>query len=252
MLAVLAVILMSATVVAAGPRSATLDNWRVQRFAAPGPRGHVLINSDGGSGAVTLKVALIKIAPEYTRIILSTKGCGQPSTSADRLFNVRVLPDADRTLFTEISASTTEDIATARTMRLFRSGTQIDCARSRGYEASSAAEATDLLTIIDKPAAQGVIHVSETDDPGWVNLSLTLLGLEPGEDYRLVGSTAPCGTTHHPGDTVLGYSWGVSNTGTTHFASTQVTHDADFKAWASSACAWVAPRSPAAPSRWNS
>jgi hypothetical protein len=61
-------------------------------------------------------------------------------------------------------------------------------------------------------AIKGIVVASENDLPDG-RLRLSLSGLPKSGTMRLVGSTKACTKSHSPADRVLGWSWGLSQTG---------------------------------------
>jgi len=215
--------------VAVGPVAGyTLQNVLVSSFKSPGPAGTVALTKTG-AGTLNLSYSLVGLSPnsEY-EIRFNNRKCASPGAA---IADVAFKSSGKGTSF----ASTILDDAaalTSKSARLMRNGTQVDCALFADFNGDGDVDGADFLTIIDKPGAKGIVDLQRTADPAIDRLVITLVGLQPGA-YTLRASTKPCSSTHHhPTDTILGYQWGVSQSGGFK-AQTTVTHESGFEAWVS-------------------
>jgi hypothetical protein len=226
---------VTACVVAAlvvGPVAAvTFQDVMVSSFKAPGPGGAVALTKTG-AGTLTLTYSLVGLSPNAKyRMSFSDKKCAIVSDLGSDIADVFLFASGRGTSFIDTTFDD-EAVLDAKSVRLFRQGEQVDCALFGDFNGDGDVDGADYLTIVDKPGAKGIVDLQRTSDPTVDRLVISLVGLSPG-DYTLRASTQACGSAHHhPADTLLGWSWGMSQSGG-FMTRTTVTHDSDFETWAS-------------------
>lgn len=216
--------LLPGTTAAASPGDATPAAAPAAAPAAPIPAttGDAVLATFSGSvrGIILLKeladgdlrvsVTLLGAPSGRMRLVGSTADCATPVSSANRAFSI-AYQRIDWVRGTVSGLLEEEGIWYVRTLRLIKPGSpskQVACRPVRlllSPTAPTVAYELSNVLITSYVVAGGVRGMIATG-PGFadpVPLHAVIQRRAPGQTYRLVGSSAPCGTKHQANETVF-------------------------------------------------
>jgi hypothetical protein len=170
----------------------------------------IVVLREGSDGRMGISVALAGTPSGTVRLVGSPDACSTPLPSAIRSFSLPFTPL--RWVRTTVSGLMEEEgIWYYRSIRLVKPGVpnrQLACRNVRYLRLATAPTvAIELQNVLISSyvvpgGVRGMIAAGPgTGDP--VPLVATIARRAPGATYRLVGSTAPCGTSHQANETVF-------------------------------------------------
>jgi hypothetical protein len=170
----------------------------------------VVVLREGSGGAMGISVALVGTPPGTVRLVGSPDACSTPLPSAIRSFSLPFEPL--RWVRTTVAGMMEEEgIWYYRSIRLVKPGSpnrQLACRNVRYLRLATAPTVAYQLenVLITSYAVAGGVRGMIVTGPGFtdpVPLVAVIQRRAPGATYRLVGSTAPCGTSHQANETVF-------------------------------------------------